>query len=185
VSLESFKGKVLEEVLAYLIRNAGYQLLVDPSQDPTELARRGNGLVVKGRGAVHQADVLGQLSWIPAFTFPIRLFVEAKWHENAKTGLPDVRNAVGVLQDVNQNFAVRSGARSPIPIRRFTYCYSLFSTTGFSKPAQDMALAHLVSLIDLSGPEFDDLRGVVDEIATLLYTSFEDGDVGGGDVDEG
>jgi hypothetical protein len=112
VSLESFKGKVLEEVLAYLIRNAGYQLLVDPSQDPTELARRGNGLVVKGRGAVHQVDVLGQLGWIPAFTFPIRLFVEAKWHESSKTGLPEVRNAVGVLQDVNQNFSSSSGSKS-------------------------------------------------------------------------
>jgi hypothetical protein len=184
VSLESFKGKVLEEVLAYLIRNAGYQLLVDPAQDPTELARRGNGLVVKGRGAVHQADVLGQLSWIPAFTFPIRLFVEAKWHENAKTGLPEVRNAVGVLQDVNQNFTTRSGPRNPIPIKRFTYCYSLFSTTGFSKPAQDMALAHLVSLIDLSGPEFSGLRDAVDGLATMLYTSFQDGDAEE-EIDEG
>ena len=48
MSLESFKGKLLEEVLAYLIRNSGYQLLVDPVQDPDELARRGSGLVVKG-----------------------------------------------------------------------------------------------------------------------------------------
>jgi len=173
MSVESFKGKLLEEVLAYLIRNSGYRLLVDPSQDPDELSRRGNGLVVRGRGAVHQADVLGQLGWIPAFTFPIRLFVEAKWHRQSRTGLADVRNAVGVLQDVNQNYTTQNGADRPRLIRRFNYCYSLFSTTGFTAPAQEMALAHQISLIDLSGPEFDDLRRVVDELGDFLYELYE------------
>jgi len=158
MSPDSFKGKLLEEILAYLIRNAGYQLLVDPTQDPEELARRGNGLVVRGRGAVHQVDVLGQLGWIPAFNFPIRLFVEAKWHARNKTGLPDVRNAVGVLQDVNQNFTARDQEGQTRLVRRFNYCYSLFSTTGCSAPAQEMALAHQIFLIDLSGPEFAELR---------------------------
>ena len=169
MSVESFKGKVLEEVLAYLIRNSGYQLLVDPSQDPDELSRRGNGLVVRGRGAVHQADVLGQLGWIPAFTFPIRLFVEAKWHRQSRTGLVDVRNAVGVLQDVNQNYTTQNGPGRQRLIRRFNYCYSLFSTTGFTAPAQEMALAHQISLIDLSGPEFNELREIVEELGDFLY----------------
>ena len=78
ISEESLRGYILEEVLAYLIRTTGYELLVDPSQDPRELGRKGSGLVVKGRGAVHQVDVLGELKWIPAFTFPLRLIVEAK-----------------------------------------------------------------------------------------------------------
>jgi hypothetical protein len=26
---------------------------------------------------MHQVDVLGELLWVPAFTFPTRLFVEA------------------------------------------------------------------------------------------------------------
>jgi hypothetical protein len=174
MSVETFKGKLLEEVLAYLIRNAGYQLLVDPVQDPDELAQRGAGLVVKGRGSTHQADVLGQLGWIPAFTFPIRLFVEAKWHRRSKTGLRDVRNAVGVLQDVNQNYVTQNDQDRSILVRRFNYCYSLFSTTGFSKPAEQMALAHLISLIDLSGPEFRDLRELVDEFGDLFYAMYED-----------
>ena len=184
LSLESFKGKILEEVLAFLIRNSGYQLLVDPVQDPTELTRRGNGIVVKGRGAVHQADVLGQLSWIPAFTFPIRLFVEAKWHRVGKTGLADVRNAVGVLQDVNQNFSTQEGGTRPVLVKRYNYCYSLFSTTGFTRPAQDMALAHLVSLIDLSGAEFDSLRDLVDQLADQLYAVADDSGDDDGDEEE-
>jgi hypothetical protein len=101
ISRETLRGYILEEVLAYLIRNTGYRLLVDPSQDPAELDMRHNGLVVKGRGAVHQVDVLGELSWIPAFTYPLRLFVEAKFRGRS-TGIPEVRNLVATLMDVNQ-----------------------------------------------------------------------------------
>jgi hypothetical protein len=54
-------------------------------------------------------------------------------------------------------------------VRRFNYCYALFSTTGFSSPAQEMALAHLISLIDLGGPDFQPLRKVVDQLGDLLY----------------
>src|SRR5437016_5882482 len=102
-SRESLKGYLLEEILAYLIRNTGYTLLVDPVQDPEQLELRGNGLVVRGRGAVHQADVLGEFEWIPAFTYPIRLFVEAKCRR-ARTGIGPVRGAVGVLNDINQHY---------------------------------------------------------------------------------
>jgi hypothetical protein len=182
MSIASFKGKLLEEALAFLVRNSGYRLLVDPIQDPNELQKRGCGLVVKGRGALHQADVLGQLGWIPAFTFPIRLFVEAKWHDRSKTGLGVVRNAVGVLQDINQNYSVQVGDTRPRLVRRFNYTYALFSTTGFSAPAEEMALAHLISLIDLSGPQFDELRSIVSDLAELLYPLFEhEPDVEGGD----
>jgi hypothetical protein len=174
MSLASFKGKLLEEILAFLIRNSGYQLLVDPAQDPDELGRRGNGLVVKGRGAVHQADVLGQLGWMPAFTFPIRLFVEAKWQDSSKIGLGEVRNAVGVLQDINQNYSVQNGPNRQRLIRRFNYTYTLFSTTGFTAPAEEMALAHLISLVDLSGPEFADLRSAVNDLGQFLYSIFPD-----------
>lgn len=162
---EAIKGYLLEEILAYLIQNTGYKLLVDPSQDSRELSRRGNGLVVRGRGGPHQVDVLGQLIWIPAFTFPIRLFVEAKCRR-PKMGIPEVRNAVGVIDDINQNYTpVRDGT---IAIQRFTYRYALFSTSGFSDIAVHYAMAHLISLVDLSGPDFNDLRNLLDLLANLL-----------------
>jgi hypothetical protein len=34
IGKESLKGYILEEVIAYLIKNTGYNLLVDPIQDP-------------------------------------------------------------------------------------------------------------------------------------------------------
>jgi hypothetical protein len=79
VSSGVLKGYLLEEIVASLISNAGYRLLTDPRDDPHDLALMGNGLQVRGRGGFHQADVLGELSWAPAFGNPIRLFIEAKW----------------------------------------------------------------------------------------------------------
>jgi len=172
ISKESLRGYILEEVLAFLIRRAGYKLLVDRSQDTRDLDHRGNGLVVKGRGGVHQVDVLGQLEWIPAFTFPLRLFIEAKFRKG-KTGIGVVRNAIGVALDINQN-------NSPIRerglfLQRYHYAYALFSTSGFSKYAVDMALAHQISLIDLSGGEFRELRKVIRQAARDIQRRIEGG----------
>jgi hypothetical protein len=97
------RGYLLEEALAWLLRNSGYRLLVDQSQDPDELVLNGNGLCVKGRGAEHQVDVLGEFAFTPAFSLPIRLFLEAKFTRQ-KTDLPVVRNAHGVIHDINENF---------------------------------------------------------------------------------
>lgn len=139
--------------------------MVSADQDREDLTQIGSGLAVKGRGAVHQADVLGELKWIPAFTFPLRLFVEAKFR-GAKTGLPVVRNAVGVLMDVNQrNSPVRDGGP---PVQKYHYAYAVFSTAGFSKPAEDMALAHQVSLISLAGPEYGELRGTIQDVSEQI-----------------
>jgi hypothetical protein len=155
-------GYVLEEVLAWLIRNAGYRLLVDPVQDERELERRGAGLVVRGRGGVHQADVLGELAWIPAFTFPIRLFVEAKFRGKK------VRAAVGIVGDLNQNFSPVYSRAYPAT-QRYSYRYALFSTSGFTKTAVDMATAHQISLVDLRAPGFSDLLTLVRGSVSALF----------------
>jgi hypothetical protein len=160
--VDSTKGYMLEEVLAYLIRNAGYRLLVDPEQDPYDLDWKGNGLVVIGRGTYHQVDVLGQLEWTPSFTFPIRLFAEAKFR-SVTTGLTTVRNAVGTILDINQRYSSLLEQRDKtLGFRpKYQYAYALFSTSGFSKPATAMAMAHQISLVDLGGVEFEDLRNAI------------------------
>jgi hypothetical protein len=171
ITSDSLRGYILEEVLAYLISGAGYNLLVHPDQDPDNLIRRGNGLGVKGRGSDHQADVLGELLWIPAFTFPLRLFVEAKFR-NGRTGISTVNSAVGVLLDINQrNLIERDVGKFP---RYYRYEYALFSTSGFSSPAIDMAITHQISLIDLSGYEFSSLRSEVTRSADALINWLEE-----------
>jgi hypothetical protein len=174
ISRDTLRGYILEEILAYLIRNTGYRLLVNDTQDPQELGWRNNGLVVKGRGGVHQVDVLGELSWVPAFTYPLRLFVEAKFRR-LRTGIPEVRNMVATLLDVNQNNLpqmTREAGTNPQLRPKYYYAGAIFSASGFSVPATDMALAHNVSLIDLKTPEFQPLLDAVTATADLIVRKF-------------
>lgn len=159
------RGYLLEEALAWLLRNSGYRLLVDAKQDRDELVPSGNGLCVKGRGADHQADVLGEFAFTPAFSLPIRLFLEAKF-TGQRTDLPAVRNAHGVIHDINENFVHGPGQRLR---KRFRYVYALFSAKGFTKDAQDFALAQQISLVDLSGASFARLRDAIEGAAAELF----------------
>lgn len=182
----SLKGYLLEEVVASLIRNAGYRLLLNPQDDPHDLTSMGNGLQVRGRGGYHQADVLGELIWAPAFGSPIRLFIEAKWRGSgqAKIGIPEVRHAVGILQDVNQVLVtvgapVAADGTSGEDIRGsgrgycYAYRYALCSASGFTAGAQAYALAHQVALLDLSHQDYEFLRDEVDKVGDELHEYLE------------
>jgi hypothetical protein len=152
ISLSALRGYVLEELLAWLLQESGYTLLVAESQDPIALCSGPNGLRVRGRGVDHQVDVLGELRQEIPFSLPVRLFLEAKFR-TGPVGLPEVRNALGVINDVNEHYsaAIVASAKS---YERFHYRYALFSASGFTADAQGFALAQQISLVDLSGPSF-------------------------------
>ncbi|AJE85578.1 hypothetical protein SLNWT_5202 [Streptomyces albus] len=161
----SLRGYLLEESLAWLLRRSGYRLLVHENQDPVELISEGDTLRVRGRGALHQVDVLGEFTFTPAFSMPVRLFLEAKY-EQKPCGLEKVRNAHGVLHDVNENFMTGPETR---PRQRYTYSYALFSASGFTANAQKYALAHQISLVDLSGASFTWLLGHIGTTVQSLF----------------
>ncbi|MEV6603158.1 hypothetical protein [Kutzneria sp. NPDC051319] len=163
ITVAALRGYLLEEVLARLLYDSGYRLLVSERQDPDALVRGKHGLLVRGRGADHQADVLGELMLPTPFSLPLRIFVEAKFRERDRGSLLDVRNAHGVLHDVNEHYS-SEGVRD-IPLRRHHYRYALFSTSGFTRPAQRYALAQQISLVDLSGADFGELRRAVTALA--------------------
>lgn len=165
VSEEVLRGYLLEEALAWMLRNTGYRVLEHAREDTDELLMRGRTLYVRGRGADHQVDVLGEFELTPAFSLPIRMFLEAKF-KNSPCSLQLLRNAHGVIHDVNERFIA---TRDSQPHRRYQYVYTLFSTSGFAPPAQDYALAHQISLVDLSGQSFEWLRSLVRETATDLH----------------
>ncbi|MFJ8954914.1 hypothetical protein ACIRO1_32930 [Streptomyces sp. NPDC102381] len=160
----ALRGYLLEEALAWLLRFSGYRLLVHEGQDPEELVSDGETLRVRGRGALHQVDVLGEFPFTPAFSMPVRLFLEAKYYQSS-CGLEIVRNAHGVVHDVNENFMTHDGAR---PRQRYQYSYALFSASGFTPSAQKYALAHQISLVDLSGASYGWLLGTIGATASTL-----------------
>ena len=162
VTESALRGYVLEEILARLLSRSGYRLLAEASQDADALRDGRHGLLVRGRGSDHQADALGELLIPTPFSLPIRLFVEAKFR-GSPIGISDIRNALGVISDVNEHFA--SDAPRDFPLRRHHYRYALFSVSGFTEDAQKYALAHQISLIDLQGPAFADLRAITMQTA--------------------
>lgn len=164
VTPAALRGYLLEEALAWLLRGSGYRLIADATEDPFELVVHAGALHVRGRGAMHQVDVLGELLFTPAFSLPVRLFLEAKF-TTGRCGLQVVRNAHGVLFDVNENYTAGAGR----PERRFRYNYALFSTGGFTPEAQRYAIAHQISLIDLSGAKYAWLRGPISAAAKALH----------------
>lgn len=167
IKLPALKGYVLEEGIAKLLANNGYRLLTEKGQDPEALTHGPHGLLVKGRGTDHQADALGDLLVPVPFSLPVRLFVEAKYRR-ASVRLTDVRNALGVIADVNEQYATALGNSTSRPTRRYHYRYSPFSTSGFSAEAEDFALAQQISLIDLQGSAFGSLRASVTSVAEQI-----------------
>ncbi|MEU7977374.1 restriction endonuclease [Micromonospora sp. NPDC049081] len=167
VSADALAGYLLEEAIAFLLSSNGYRLLQDSDADEQALRQAGHGLLVRGRGADHQADVLGDLLMPTPFSLPVRLFVEAK-NRKSKVGLTEVRNAHGVIDDVNQHYSTELSRSYRHPLRRYQYRYALFSAAGFKKEAQSYALAQQISLVDLSGPAFSPLITSVERAARLI-----------------
>jgi len=142
------RGALLEEVILILLRGSGYVPVVSVGQDPT-LKTCSAGLQVRGRGADHQIDAIADFSVSQPFTNPQRLLVEAKAYDVGRNiGLDVVRNAIGVLKDVSEFWRV--DAQSPKGRTRYSYRAAVFSTSGFSSPAQEYAYAQDVHLLPLA-----------------------------------
>jgi len=98
------RGVLLEEVVLHLLKIVGYRVIDVKSK--AEGTRKGkSGLEVIGRGEKHQIDALAAFDYTPAFMYPLRLIVEAKCYKRSSPIKIDiVRNSVGVLKDINENY---------------------------------------------------------------------------------
>ena len=129
------KGYIFESAILKLLKISGY-LKVENKR-------------VKGRGADHQIDAYGLLSFPTPFIYPIRLLAEAKCHTH-NIGLEVIRNYVGVIKDVSENYIIGTrGGRNTY--NRHTDAGCIFSATSFSLEAQNYAWAHNIFLISFSG----------------------------------
>ncbi|MCZ1005441.1 hypothetical protein O1L68_00165 [Streptomyces lydicus] len=85
-----------------------------------------------------------------------------------------MRNGHGVIHDVNEGETTTLTAPGiGRPRTRYRYSYAIFSTSGFSPEAQDYALAHQISLIDLSASDFAVLRNLVKDTADTIHAVLE------------
>ncbi len=143
------RGAILEELVLELLKRAGYRILDEG--DGVELRSGSNGLEIQGRGEWHQVDALVSYDFTPAFIYPLRLIVEAKAYlpsRGGKVGIEAVRNAVGVLKDINENYFLHNlRLGQEYKFRIFNYVYAIFSLYGFTRNAQRYAMAHQIFLI--------------------------------------
>ncbi len=153
----SIKGKLFEFFVYRLLAACGFKS-VNP--DGLLVYKGGPGLMVQGIGQPHNADVLLAPPIQTPFYYPTRLIVECKCY-NDSIGLPQIRNALGLRDDVN-NFEIvteeilenRKYNRSTKPkfydTKRYVYQIAVASIDGFKSTAFPFARAHRIPLISFA-----------------------------------
>ena len=160
---------LLEEIILFLLEHSGYsciKLKQDSSgeeHDDSNMITRGHsGMELRGRGAKHQIDAIVDFDFTIPFSYPIRLLVEAKCY-NAKVGIDVIRNAFGVLSDVNEGWTLDEYKK--LYKKRYHYQYAVASTSGFSSEAINYAYVHDIFLFDLSSSvAFKPIRDILDNL---------------------
>jgi len=138
---------LLEEAALHLLRRSGYRTVDAPGTDPT-LCKVGAGLAVRGRGTEHQIDAIADFVVHHPFSNQQRLLVESKCYGLRRSvDVEVVRNAIGVLKDVSEFWAV--GPTLTPGRQRYHYQLAIFSTSPFSSGAQKYAFAHDIYLFPL------------------------------------
>lgn len=165
-TIYAIKALLLEEVLLSLLKNSGYRIVNKAENDPT-LYDGKSGLEVKGRGWNHQIDAIADFSMSPPFSYPIRLLLEAKFYAES-IGIDIVRNAVGVLKDVNEFWVSNNLNRMSKP--RYHYQYAIFTSSAFTLPAQQYAFAQDIYLIKLENNKY--FLPIVNAIKDLSFVDF-------------
>ncbi|HVP96761.1 hypothetical protein [Methanoregula sp.] len=128
------KGYLLEYEILRLLGDAGYIKV-----------KKG---IVRGRGANHQIDAYGVFLFPTAFIYPIRLLSEVKFYDET-IGLEVVRNFVGVLKDIQENYIVNRFHQRNLQLR-YTEAGCIFSATPFKQTAQEYAWAHNIFLVSFN-----------------------------------
>ncbi len=172
MGLSQIRGALLEELVLHLLEKVGYRNVL-AFEEGTE--QNSAGLVVRGRGEEHQIDGLAAFDYTPPFMYPLRLLVEAKCYaEKRPIGIGVVRNAVGVLKDISENYFTlqKDGNGTKIQAPRFNYHSALFSTSGYTENAQRFAIAHQIFLIQYENIHW--FKPVVEGLLSLNETHLSD-----------
>lgn len=170
--MSSIKGKLFEFFVYRLLVSCGFRP-VNP--DGLLVYKEGPGLMVQGVGQPHNADVLLSPPIQTPFYYPTRLLVECKCY-NDTIGLPQIRNALGLRDDIN-NFEIvtkeilenRKHNRSSKPkfydMKRYVYQVAVASIDGYKSTASAFAKAHRIPLISFAKSAlFADIRRVISEL---------------------
>lgn len=156
MNASSLKGAFLEFIVRRLLSNCGF---TNVRSDGLLIFDRGGLTMINGKGAAHDADVLMNPPIQMPFSYPYRLNFECKAY-TSKTGLPIIRNALGLRNDINDFEIItrhhlqerQNNRRSRLAIdnrQRFNYQIGVASIEDFTKPAFEFAANNKIPLISL------------------------------------
>jgi len=179
--MTSVKGKLFEYFVYKLLLFSGFKKVVP---DKLLVYKGAAGTMVQGLGQAHNADVLLEPPFQTPLYFPTRLLVECKCY-NDTIGVPVVRNAFGLREDIN-NFDVvtkeilenRCSSYTTKPtyyrMKRYTYQVAVASMSGFKSTAIPFALAHRIPLISFGNSVlFANLRNIIEEVEKVAIEKEE------------
>lgn len=174
--MASIKGRLFEFFVYRLLVVCGFKPVVP---DGLLVYKGGPGLMVHGCGQPHNADVLLSPPIQTPFYYPTRLVVECKCYNHA-IGLPQIRNALGLRDDINEFEIVtedilrnrqsnRTNNLKYYPMKRYVYQVAVASIDGFTNTVFPFAQAHRIPLLSFAhGALFANIRNaitVLDEFA--------------------
>ena len=156
------KGSFFEMIVRQLLIKADYSPIIPDGEN----IRQSDGKI-RGRGYWHDIDAYGRYSYPLLYMYPIRLLAEAKCYEDPIT-LPYIRNFVGALKDIQENYFVQDkmNREEMLAYHRYTDCGSFFSASGFTLGAQKFALAQGVFLISYENNPI--LEKIIDDMNKLI-----------------
>jgi len=150
------KGALLEYLVRRLLFKCGFIPVV---ADNMYTYRRGNLFFVNGRGAAHDADVFMEPPIQMPFIYPTRVIFECKAY-SSRAGLPIVRNALGLREDINEFEIVtkeslekrRNNRRADYAVEkrdRYNYQVGVAGVGGFTRSAVEFATNNKIPLLSL------------------------------------
>lgn len=157
MNIGNFKGALLEYIVRELLKNCGFS---NVKADNVYSFERGGLFFVNGKGAAHDADIIMNPPIQMPFNYPTQIIFECKAYKG-KAGLPIVRNALGLRNDLNdfeivtknslidrqnnrrKNYAVETR-------NRFLYQVGVAILNDYSKPAIEFSANNKIPLLSLS-----------------------------------
>ncbi|WAI01796.1 restriction endonuclease [Methanogenium organophilum] len=151
------RGYVFEVIIQRLLERSDYFNVINGE--------------IRGRGAKHQIDAYGIFSYPVPFVHPIRIISEVKCYRKNKVKLNHIRNFVGVLKDISENYFVNPGL-GVNSLNRYNDAGCFFSATEFTLDAQTYAWAHNIFLISFNKvPWIENIAAEIDSFVKCYYPS--------------
>jgi hypothetical protein len=153
----NLKGALLEYIVRQLLKECGFTNVAPDGLFSFEA----RGLFfINGKGAAHDADVYMNPPIQMPFSYPTQLIFECKAY-GTKVGLAEIRNALGLRNDVNDFEVItedslrmrQNNRRSEYAIearKRYLYQVGVAGVNQFSKPAIEFASNNKIPLLSLS-----------------------------------